>query len=220
MSALVLDFDYTITAKGIDEDKPYEITDAMGGAKRMHAFVDFINRLNNDIDIYIVSTNYESVISKFLSEIPGFNSSRIKTIKGEVRSERKHIHVNLLVHDYNIVVFADDTKTSFQNLNPKVQIMHVLNGSGLSEEDFSDLEKMLSGDAVFEPVDPEEFVYDTPPPKTRAPHSKVVNFRVECRMECEVCGSRQNLHACSNCHAAVYCGRKCQAKDWNTHKCL
>lgn len=35
---------------------------------------------------------------------------------------------------------------------------------------------------------------------------------------CSVCNSVDNLHLCSGCNEAVYCGTECQARDWPLHR--
>lgn len=35
---------------------------------------------------------------------------------------------------------------------------------------------------------------------------------------CDVCGATDNLHVCSVCHEAVYCGVKCQSADYEEHQ--
>eukprot|EP01084_Bolivina_argentea_P263888 446826_1 len=37
-------------------------------------------------------------------------------------------------------------------------------------------------------------------------------------MKCTYCNQRNSLQSCSGCMKALYCNRKCQKRDWSTHK--
>jgi hypothetical protein len=37
-------------------------------------------------------------------------------------------------------------------------------------------------------------------------------------LQCNVCATTSNLHWCGKCVDSVYCGKDCQAIDWETHR--
>lgn len=40
------------------------------------------------------------------------------------------------------------------------------------------------------------------------------------KINCQVCGTSDDLKTCANCKSVYYCSKSCQSQDWINHNCL